>query len=162
MKKTLIATLAGMSMALMATYAHAADANAAKGSWIKLGTLTCHFDSSIGWIIGSSKGADCTYRDINGDKASYTAELSRLGVDVGYTGATTMVWAVLSPGQRDIDSLEGSYLGVSADATVAVGVNANALLGGFKKSIALQPISVGMQTGLNVAAAVGSLRLEAE
>ena len=46
-----------------------------------------------------------------------------------------------------------------AEATVGLGLGANALVGGFRKSINLQPISVQAQTGLNVAAGVQSLHL---
>jgi Protein of unknown function (DUF992) len=55
--------------------------------------------------------------------------------------------------------LKGSYTGVSAEATAGVGLGANVLVGGFRKGINLQPISVQAQTGLNVAAGVSSLQL---
>jgi hypothetical protein len=42
---------------------------------------------------------------------------------------------------------------------VIVGLGANVLVGGFKKGINLQPLSVQAQTGLNVAAGVSSLHL---
>ena len=72
-----------------------------------------------------------------------------------------MVWAVYRAGKslRDGD-LAGSYGGVSAEATVVVGVGANALVGGADKSISLQPFSVEGQTGLNIAAGVTELTLE--
>jgi hypothetical protein len=57
-------------------------------------------------------------------------------------------------------ALEGGYGGVSASATVGVGAGANVLLGGFDKSIALQPISIEGNTGLNVAAGIGALNLK--
>jgi hypothetical protein len=40
-----------------------------------------------------------------------------------------------------------------------VGLGANVLVGGFKKTIALQPLSVQGQEGLNVAAGIAGLRL---
>jgi hypothetical protein len=39
-------------------------------------------------------------------------------------------------------------------------VGANVLVGGFRKSINLQPLSVQAQTGLNVAAGIASLHLK--
>jgi hypothetical protein len=48
-------------------------------------------------------------------------------------------------------SLSGRYLGVSAEATAAVGIGAN-VLGG--DSFLLQPVSVQEQAGLNAAAGV--------
>jgi hypothetical protein len=40
-------------------------------------------------------------------------------------------------------------------------VGANALIGGFDKSITLQPLSVEGSKGLNVAAGIGSISLKA-
>ena len=59
-------------------------------------------------------------------------------------------------------SLNGGYGGVSAEATVGLGVGANALVGGSNKSIILQPLSVTAQQGLNIAAGVASLQLRAD
>ena len=161
MKKIVTAAVAALALAGMTVAGVAADTKL-NSAGFKVGTLTCHFDTSVGWLIGSVKEADCLYKCINGEEQLYTAELSRLGVDVGVTGAQTVVWAVIAPGKAQPDSLEGTYLGASAEATAVVGVTANALLGGFKKSIALQPVSIGAQTGVNVAAGIGSLRLRAE
>ncbi len=161
MKKIVTAAVAALALAGMTVAGVAADTKS-NSAGFKVGTLTCHFDTSVGWLIGSVKEADCLYKGINGEEQLYTAELSRLGVDVGVTGAQTVVWAVIAPGKAQPDSLEGTYLGASAEATAIVGVTANALLGGFKKSIALQPVSIGAQTGVNVAAGIGSLRLRAE
>lgn len=161
MKKIVTAAVAALALAGMTVAGVAADTKS-NSAGFKVGTLTCHFDTSVGWLIGSVKEADCLYKGINGEEQLYTAELSRLGVDVGVTGAQTVVWAVIAPGKAQPESLNGTYLGASAEATAIVGVTANALLGGFKKSIALQPVSIGAQTGLNVAAGIGSLRLRAE
>ena len=54
-------------------------------------------------------------------------------------------------------SLSGSYGGVTASATVGIGVGANVLVGGSGNSIALQPLSVEGTTGLNVAAGVAEM-----
>ena len=70
-----------------------------------------------------------------------------------------MAWIVFAPGKLKSGSLRGSYQGVSAEATVGIGLGANVLIGGFKKSINLQPISVQAQIGLNIAAGLGSLNL---
>ena len=161
MKNYIKSALAALALVGMTVAGTAADSKS-NSAGFKVGTLTCHFDTSVGWLIGSVKEADCLYKGINGEEQLYSAELSRLGVDVGVTSAQTVVWAVIAPGKAQPESLEGTYLGASAEATAVVGVNANALLGGFKKSIALQPVSIGAQTGVNVAAGIGSLRLRAE
>jgi Protein of unknown function (DUF992) len=45
-------------------------------------------------------------------------------------------------------ALAGDYAGVDASATLGAGVCANALVGGFGRSLTLQPISVEAQSGL--------------
>jgi hypothetical protein len=55
--------------------------------------------------------------------------------------------------------LAGHYAGPTASAALGVGVGANVLIGGFKKSIALQPVAIETQNGLNVAAGITELGL---
>jgi hypothetical protein len=59
-------------------------------------------------------------------------------------------------------ALAGDYGGITAGATVGVGLGANVLIGGMDDSIALQPLSVeGTAGGLNVAAGIASITLKA-
>ena len=69
-------------------------------------------------------------------------------------------WAVFAP-TRDIGpgDLAGNYGGVTAGAAVGVGANANVLVGGSNRSIALQPLSLQGQAGLNLAVGVAALEL---
>ena len=71
-----------------------------------------------------------------------------------------MVWIVFADtiGRR-AGALAGDYVGISADASVAVGLGANVLVGGSDRTISLQPLSVQGQTGINVAAGVTELTL---
>jgi hypothetical protein len=69
------------------------------------------------------------------------------------------VWAVYAPSSRGFGVLAGTYTGATAEATVVVGLGANALIGGSNRTVALQPLSVTGQTGLNLAAGVASLEL---
>jgi hypothetical protein len=91
----------------------------------------------------------------------YLATITKVGVDIGYKGSSTLVWTVLG---STIDvpegALEGMYGGVTAGASVGIGANANALIGGSGKSIILQPVSVEGQTGINLSAGVAGLTLE--
>jgi hypothetical protein len=114
----------------------------------------------VGYIIGSSKAADCVYKSANGNVENYQGRIGKLGVDIGITGDTVIGWAVFAPGKIKNGALAGSYGGVSAEATVVGGLGANVLIGGFRKTINLQPVSIQAQTGLNVAAGIGSLHLE--
>jgi hypothetical protein len=141
------------AVALLATLAPA------QAGGVKVGVLTCDVESGLGFIIGSSKGINCEFRNSAGEVEAYEGSIGKLGVDIGYTGRSRLAWLVVAPGQLENDALEGSYGGASAQATIGVGVGANVLVGGFRKSVNLQPISVQGQTGLNVAAGIAALTL---
>jgi hypothetical protein len=55
--------------------------------------------------------------------------------------------------------LAGTYAGVSADAAAGLGVGANALIGGSNNTVALQPLSLEGQLGVNLALGVSALTL---
>ena len=138
----------------------AGAANAAPHG-VRVGDLTCNVASGWGFVFGSSKDLHCTYRG-NGHFEHYTGSISKFGVDVGYTEGGVLVWGVFAPtSDMRKGALEGDYVGASAQATVGLGLGANALVGGFDKSIDLQPISVEGSKGLNVAAGIGSISLKA-
>jgi Protein of unknown function (DUF992) len=141
-----------------AAAAFAASSSQAGG--IKVGVLTCRVDAGAGWLIGSSKDVDCVFKGTNGRRENYSGSIGKLGVDLGVTNDTRVAWLVFAPGKMKSGSLKGSYTGASAEATVGIGVGANVMVGGFRQSINLQPISVQAQTGLNVAAGISSLHLK--
>lgn len=154
-KFVLMAVAAGAL--LTAGTAHAQNAKAV------VGTLTCKGSGSVGAIFGSKQTLRCAFDpDGAGGVRPYTGSITRVGIDIGVTGPSTMVWTVLAS-TNDIPSgaLDGNYAGVSADASVGVGVGANALIGGSNDSIVLQPVSVKGQTGLNLAVGVAELSLRA-
>jgi hypothetical protein len=71
-----------------------------------------------------------------------------------------MVWTVVAPvAVMAPGALGGTYAGATASATVGVGLGANALVGGSNNTVALQPLSIEGNTGLNVAAGVAGLSL---
>jgi uncharacterized protein DUF992 len=55
--------------------------------------------------------------------------------------------------------LAGTYAGATAEVSVAAGLGANVLVGGSNRSVALQPLSVQGQIGLDVAGGIGALEL---
>lgn len=141
------------------TLAAAAPAPASAAGGIKVGVLTCHIDGGVGFIIGSSKDVQCVFKGTGGRREHYSGSIGKLGIDIGITKDTVVAWAVFAPGKVNRGALKGTYTGASAEATVIAGLGANVLIGGFKKSINLQPLSVQGQTGLNVAAGLASLTL---
>lgn len=149
-----LAAVAGLAIAALAA---AAPARAAS---VNVGVLTCKVSGGPGFVFGSSKDLDCKFEGINGAKEGYHGAIDKFGIDLGFTGSSFMVWTVFAP-SADVPfgALAGSYAGVSAEATVGLGVGANALVGGSQHSIALQPVSAQVQEGLNIAVGISELRL---
>lgn len=145
-------------VAAMALIVGSASSFAASG--VKIGSLNCTVAGGVGLILGSSKGMNCIFHPVSGHAEDYTGSVTKLGIDIGVTGETYIAWAVFAPGRLEPGSLEGSYSGVSAEASIGLGLGANALIGGSRDSIALQPISVQGQTGLNIAAGIARMDLE--
>lgn len=137
-----------------------APAAVASPNGVKVGTLSCDVAKGWGKVIGSNKKLECTFQPNGRHSEQYVGEITKIGVDVGFTRGGTMVWEVIAP-TTDVrhGSLAGNYGGVSADATVGLGVGANILVGGLHKSFALQPLSVEGNTGLDLAAGIGTMHL---
>ena len=147
------AVVAGMAGILLSS-----PADAKPG--VKIGSLKCNVAGGIGVIIGSSKKLGCTLYKLNGKTEHYNGVIRKFGLDIGITGKAKMVWLVFAPAEVTHDGLRGTYVGASADASVVVGGGANVLVGGFNKSVTLQPVSLQVQTGVNVAAGVTTLELQ--
>lgn|SRR5690242_3098466 len=158
--KSLLRLTAGAALAT-AMLVGTGSAASAGPAGIRIGTLSCHVSSGFGYIVGSSRRVNCDFQPADYPEGEhYVGHISKFGMDIGYTGGGRMVWAVFAPSSdMDPGALQGDYVGATASATVGVGVGAHALVGGFDKSIALQPLSIEGNTGLNVAAGVGQLTL---
>jgi hypothetical protein len=139
----------------------AATSSNAQEAKVVAGTLTCQGKGSVGLILGSKQTLACKFNPAGKTPPQpYTATITKIGLDVGIKGPSVMVWTVLSAtSQLPAGALAGNYAGVSAEASVALGAGANALVGGSKNSVVLQPLSVQGQTGLNLAVGVAGLKL---
>ncbi len=150
------ASLVGGSAAL----ADDSSATAQTGNHAQIGTLKCDVSGGIGLILGSKKEMTCTFNKNDGTTEEYTGNVLKIGVDVGYTHESVLLWAVLAPsGKHDVGGMAGRYTGAGAEATAVGGVGAN-LLFSAGNNFTLQPLSVQGQTGLNVAAGVSSIKLD--
>jgi len=126
----------------------------------KAGTLTCDISAGIGLIITSKKSVTCMFTPSQpGPREVYTGSITKFGLDLGATAGGEMVWAVYAPTSRRFGALAGHYEGASAEATVGAGLGANVLVGGSNRTVALQPVSVQGQSGLNLAVGVAGLDL---
>jgi hypothetical protein len=126
----------------------------------KVGTLSCDISGGIGLIITSKKDLTCMFTPSQpGPREVYVGSITKFGLDLGATSGGEMVWAVYAPTNRKFGALAGQYGGATAEATVGAGLGANVLVGGSNRTVALQPVSVQGQAGLNVAAGVADLIL---
>ncbi len=137
------------------------------GATITAGTLRCDVDGGIGFVFGSSRDLECSFIPA-GSKTmeKYSGTIDNYGVDIGYTAHSVILWGVVSA-NKELSSgeLAGTYNGISADATLGLGAGVKVLaLGGDEKGktpkVALQPLSVQGNKGLNVAAGISRLTLQ--
>jgi len=132
----------------------------AQANRTKVGTLSCDISGGIGLIITSKKDLTCMFTPSQpGPREVYVGSITKFGLDLGATAGGEMIWAVYAPTTRKFGALAGDYGGATAEATVGAGLGANVLVGGSDRTVALQPVSVQGQAGLNVAAGVAELRL---
>ncbi|GEO83248.1 MULTISPECIES: DUF992 domain-containing protein [Alphaproteobacteria] len=176
MNKTITMAIAALPVLLSAGMAVSADVVTAREpvpvyqetdrvDGVKIGYLTCDVAGGVGYVLGSAKQAECVFSSVMGGEAQdrYSGTIRKMGVDVGFTTRSKLVWAVFAPtaGYHQ-GSLGGLYQGASVEATVGAGVGANVLVGGTSGSIQLQTVSVTGQLGLNLAATGTSVTLTPE
>ena len=127
---------------------------------VQVCVLECRGAASVGFIVGSVTNLGCVFRSDNMPEDRYIATIRKVGLDLGITQESALAWGVFAPVARfGPGGLSGNYAGAQGSASVGVGVGGNALFGGSANSIALQPLSVQGQVGVNVAAGLASLEL---
>jgi Protein of unknown function (DUF992) len=127
---------------------------------IRAGLLTCDVSAGIGYVLGSQKDVSCTLTPDGSDRREdYDGSITKFGLDVGITGRGRMVWVVFTSTVAGPGFLAGDYVGASGEVSLAAGIGANLLIGGSNRTVALQPISMNGQIGINLAFGVASLHL---
>ncbi len=127
---------------------------------VQVGILECRGAASVGFVVGSVTNLGCVLRAEGMPEDRYVATIRKVGLDLGITQETALAWGVYAPVARlGPGDLSGDYVGAQGSASVGVGLGGNVLVGGSANSIALQPLSVQGQVGLNVAAGLESLEL---
>jgi hypothetical protein len=132
-----------------------------QGQYGRSGVLSCRMAPTIGLIVGSRQSMTCQFKsDSGGQFESYSGVMTRVGLDLGITAGGGMAWAVLTSAAVPArGGLAGVYVGASGDIALGVGVGANVLIGGSNKSVALQPVSIEGQVGVNLAVGIANLEL---
>lgn len=129
-----------------------------------VGKLECDVSSGIGFFVVEKQTMKCKFTPVNGGPVDYyTGKIAEYGVAIGEIQKGVLLWGVISatdsvPGPG---TLAGDYGGAGADVAFVGGLGANVLVGGFEKSIALQPFSVEGEAGFNIAAGVTTVTLVA-
>jgi hypothetical protein len=127
---------------------------------VQIGILECRGGASVGFVVGSVTNLGCVLRVEGMPEDRYIATIRKVGLDLGITQESALGWAVYAPVARlGPGDLSGDYAGAQGSATIGVGLGGNVLVGGSANSIALQPLSLQGQVGLNVAAGLESLEL---
>ena len=127
---------------------------------VQVGVLECRGGASIGFVVGSVTNLGCVLRVEGVPEDRYVATIRKVGLDLGITQETALAWAVFAPVNRlGPGDLSGNYAGAQGSASFGVGAGGNVLVGGSNNSIALQPLSLQGQIGVNIAAGLESLEL---
>ncbi len=153
MRSFLLSAVAAASLGLSIT---SADAQ----TRVRAGGLVCDLAPTVGMVVGSRQQVRCTFRPTYGKPERYYGSMSRLGVDLGVKEGGRLYWAVFAP-TRAVPprTLAGNYFGAAGDASFGLGGGANVLIGGSRRTISLQPLSLTAQRGVNVAGGIASLVL---
>jgi uncharacterized protein DUF992 len=147
-----------IGVALAAALALFSTGAAAQG--VNAGLLECRGMGSTGFIIGSVHELECVFKTEYMPPVRYHGIVRKFGLDIGITEGSLLAWGVVAPTARiGPGDLAGNYGGVTAGAAFVVGAGANALVGGSGNTIALQPVSIEGQAGINVTLGVASLEL---
>jgi Protein of unknown function (DUF992) len=152
-------TIAAAVLATAALAAALSTPAGAQSDRVQAGSLECSLSSSIGLLVASQRNVACNFKPNGGPPEAYVGTMTRVGLDVGITGGGAIIWAVFTGTNRYAGMLGGTYVGASAEMSIAAGLGANVLVGGSNRAVALQPLSVQGQVGLNIAAGVSSLEL---
>ena len=127
----------------------------------RVGGLTCSTGPRVGLVLGSRQDMRCVFvSSATGQQYVYRGLIRRLGVDIGVTRGGTLFWAVFARNsQIGRGTLRGSYVGASGNVALGLGLGAKVLIGGSRRTITLQPLSVEGQIGINLALGVANLTL---
>jgi len=127
---------------------------------VKVGILSCELTGRTNVVVYAAETFECSFNPNSGANEYYSGEIKRVGVDLEFKANQQLIWAVIAP-STDVGpgALAGNYVGASASASVGAGAGAKVLVGGFEKSITLQPVSIAGSTGAGAAAGIESFTL---
>ena len=131
-------------------------ASPARAETFRVGSLLCASTARVGLVLGSAQSLRCVfYAQRPPRQYVYEGRIRRVGLDVGVTSGGTLSWVVFAKNSRiGPGTLRGNYVGASGNFALGPSLGANVLIGGSRRSIVLQPVSVERAIGINLAATV--------
>jgi hypothetical protein len=155
MRKIGIVSAIGALALLWSTGSHA------RPQMFRVGRLVCSSTPRIGLVVGSTQALRCVFHATRPPRQYiYEGRVRRIGLDLGVTSGGVLSWAVIAKNSRiGPGTLRGHYVGASGNVALGLGLGANVLIGGSRRSVMLQPLSVERSIGVNLAAGVASLTL---
>lgn len=133
---------------------------AAAQNSLQVGVLQCDVSKGTSLIVEQKQWMRCSFKRTDGTVERYNGRIKEYGLSLGNPGPAHLVWGVFAPSKNmPAGALAGGYGGVTAGASLGVGMGANALLGGLNRSFSLQPISMEGMQGTNLALGVSSVSL---
>ncbi len=148
--------LAGVGFAVVLS----ASVSPAMANSVETGILECRGISQQ-YVVTSLTNLQCVFQAHTGARHRYVASIRRVGLDIGVNQSTVLAWAVYAPTRTSgPGSINGVYVGGSANATLGVGAGVNALFGGSDYTISLQPVSFQGQTGIGAVGGISALQLQ--
>jgi hypothetical protein len=150
--------------AIFASMVICTGAASAQGEAFRVGRLSCISSPRVGRVVKSTQSLRCVFHRRNSSQRYiYEGRIRRVGLDIGVIQAGTLSWTVFARNSPRIGSgrLTGNYVGASASVALGPGFGANVLVGGSRRSIILQPLSVERSIGVHLAAGVTNLTLSA-
>jgi hypothetical protein len=137
-----------------------AIATPARAQTFRVGRLLCASTPRVGRVLGSAQSLRCVFHARNSQYV-YVGRIRRVGLDIGATSGGVLSWAVFARNSRiGPSTLRGSYVGASGNVALGPGLGVNALIGGSRRTIVLQPLSIERAIGFNLAAGVTRLTLD--
>ena len=148
------------SFALAAGLTVAAFIAPAAAENLQVGVLQCDVAKGTSFYVEQKQTMRCVFKHTDGTTEIYRGRIKEYGLSLGNPGPAHLVWGVFSPSKNVAKgALAGGYGGVTAGASLGVGMGANVLIGGFKKSFTLQPLSMSGMQGTNLALGVANVSL---
>src|SRR5690242_18825615 len=86
-----ITTFLGLATAVLAV---SIGSSFAQSGRTQVGVLECRGGPNIGMVVGSVTNLGCVFRSQGRPDDLYTAQVTKLGLDIGITDQTVLSWAV--------------------------------------------------------------------